>query len=411
MTESKTQVSERITPSLLVRNPLQEYYRILKLLSKGPRNKEELNLSYSKIRSKLDQDQVEPLSLKEFQTLINEMRGYDLIRFGATASEVSLGLTGKEFLEIVKDTKGDGQGLRELMLRLFFARSPKVLDFLLRLNEIKAIAFPRAPGAREFTSSGEHFSAQNSRHRRRYVEFCSKNTWLLLLTLRRDLPDAYSNIKRDELEDVILRYVEDVVSIRRSVGIPLSQSDIVERAGDAIKNYLIGASLKGVFTLSDFEIWQDRLFYLRVLNYSPSFPLFNGMLTFSITSTQEKPQGEFERMIVNDDQALYVHSPKWEFFRESFIWGIRGSFSRLYELGGLDYVRLADLRDLACYKLSIHDADFDEFMRELYRECNAGLTDVQMSFDSDIYPGRDHWKRRPLDLKGVAGKKTIVWVR
>lgn len=383
-----------------VRNPVKEYRRILNLASKET-NKDTL---YSGVARKTIGKGLR-YSKKEFNAIFNEMKAYELIDFEKKGKTVWIGKNGTKFLTCKNETE-----MRHLLLAIFLHYHPQLLNFLRKLTKKRGVAFLKPPSAVEYRSQGYYFTASNAEHRRGYISFCFDNVKKTLLRFRKDLPNMPSENELKELRRHMFLFVEEKVREGQEY---INQKSVVAWTEFAILDYLLKNQFDNAFrNIPEFEVWQDRLFFLQAINYSRSFPLFNGSLLYSICSFEKSDEeAHYEQFTMPLGVKMFIHKPSWSDIRVEFTEVLKRAYTKLSETKGLSYVRIADLRDMVCYRLRLHDSSFDNYMIEAIKESVKGDIPIRLSLDSDIYPGRDHWKRRPLDLRGAAGKRTIICVR
>lgn len=389
-----------------VRNPIRDFGKISRFVGVDGGDREEIYQQF--VKTKREGMEGVHFSKKEFSAILSEMKAYKLLDFEMRGKEICLDEGGLRLFELIKDK--NLEGIRHHITSIFCEYHPQLITFLEKLLEKKVIVIPKPPGAREYKGRGFYFTAYNSEHRKNYIDFCIGKIKELYQHLIKTSPSMLDYRMIDEMRGHIEVYVKNKVSDSDE---GVNQKNVVKWTELAIKDFLIKKEFGNTFkSVPEFDVWRDRLFFLWLVNYSPSFPLFNGSIIYP-TCTFKKPsdnQREYEHCVLSNGDSIFVNKPNWEGHKSKFAETLNTTYMKLNTLQGISYIKIADIRDMVCYKLKIHDSTFDDFLKKSFRERNTGTFPLRISLDSDIYPGREHWKRSPLLLSKASGKRTIICI-
>lgn len=389
-----------------VRNPIRDFGKISRFVGVDGGDREEIYQQF--VKTKREWMEEVHFSKKEFSAILSEMKAYKLLDFEMRGKEICLDEGGLRLFELIKDK--NLVGIRHHITSIFCEYHPQLITFLEKLLERKVIVIPKPPGAREFKGRGFRFTAHNSEHRKNYIDFCIGKIKELYQHLIKTSPSMLDVRMIDEMSDHIKVYVENKVRNRYE---GVNQKNVVKWTELAIKDFLIKKEFSNTFkSVPEFDVWLDRLFFLWLVNYSPSFPLFNGSIIYPTCTFKEPSDSrrEYEHYVLSNGDSIFVNKLYWERDGLKFSETLKMAYAKLNSLQGISYIKIADIRDMVCYKLKIHDTIFDDFLKNSFKESNKGTYPLRISLDSDIYPGREHWKRAPLLLSKASGKRTIICI-
>src|SRR5690606_12422563 len=158
-------------------------------------------------------------------------------------------------------------------------------------------------------------------------------------------------------------------------------------------------------SLSYLDLWVYRAKQLGLVNVAEYYMGISGKIVYPISIL--RPGGEKKDFDIyyeyEDGNNIYVHNPKWQNFKESFIQMLFECYLEIRQSSRTNFANLLDIRDLVCLRAKISFKKFEDFLNQSYQTNLEGNLRLDISLESDRVPEEQkatYLKREPINIGG-----------
>lgn len=163
---------------------------------------------------------------------------------------------------------------------------------------------------------------------------------------------------------------------------------IIKRIRDIWLNYLIKDVYNLNISLSYFEIWCYRGKQFGLINITEFYPNFSGRMVYPISIiTETLTSLDFiEFFKYNNNKKLFIHEPEINKIQEYFTKILFESYLELKKVKKVNFIQIADLREIVCFKIKISYKHFQALLESVYLLNLNNKTSIKISIESDKSP-------------------------
>lgn len=159
-------------------------------------------------------------------------------------------------------------------------------------------------------------------------------------------------------------------------------------------------------THRSFMVWCPRLEKFSLICYTDNNPEVPGRLLYPISSFKDNCLSKdfVVKEFVTDinNRNLFIHSPKWESVKDSFISTLLEVYQAYYNKQTIIYISLQDIRDEVCRLLRISPFLFERFLKITYEMSVRHEINYSISLETDIrLDMKVQINRRGVYLNGI----------
>ena len=202
---------------------------------------------------------------------------------------------------------------------------------------------------------------------------------------------------------------EDVHFSQRN-RLSLAMKTVAVRKFFSRKNPLTGCldfpNKRSDMTHRSFMVWCPRLAAFDMIFYTDNNPEIPGRLLFpvSVFKDENSSLAYIQKKFISDPngKCLYIHSPKWEAFQNTFIETLVEVYQKFYNKQTIIYISLQDIRDEVCRLLRINPHTFEIFLQKTYELSVQHKILYSISLETDLrLDMKIQINRRGVYLNGI----------
>ena len=159
-------------------------------------------------------------------------------------------------------------------------------------------------------------------------------------------------------------------------------------------------------THRSFMVWCPRLAAFNMIFYTDNNPEIPGRLLFpvSVFKLENTKVSYVKKSFITDPDGacLYIHSPKWDDFKDLFIETLVEVYQKYYNKQTIIYISLQDIRDEVCRLLRINPHTFELFLQKTYELSILHKIRYSISLETDLrLDMKIQINRRGVYLNGI----------
>ncbi|NQT60358.1 MAG: hypothetical protein HQ557_15365 [Bacteroidetes bacterium] len=191
---------------------------------------------------------------------------------------------------------------------------------------------------------------------------------------------------------------------------PTDYNKITKRIRDFWLTYFLQELYKCPYSMTAFDMWGYRARQIGVIQVTESYPLINGKLVYptSVIIDTVNSDDFSEIYSYSDGKHLFIHKPtlskdEESQYKETFIKTLVKGYFDLKRKVRYNFINLASLREIVCFRLKISMHTFEESLNEIYRLNLTGQLQIKISLEVDKLPEETnamYMKREPVMVDG-----------
>lgn len=191
---------------------------------------------------------------------------------------------------------------------------------------------------------------------------------------------------------------------------PKDYNKITKRIRDFWITYFLRELYNCPYSMTTFDLWCYRARQIGIIQATESYPFINGKLVYPTSVVLDNVNSEDFLDIYQypDGKHLFIHKPTLEDDEESpynnkFIDMLVKGYFDLRRQVRYNFVNLASLREIVCFRLKISMHTFEETLNEIYRLNLSGKLNISISLEVDKLPEETslrYMKREPVMVDG-----------
>jgi hypothetical protein len=159
-------------------------------------------------------------------------------------------------------------------------------------------------------------------------------------------------------------------------------------------------------THRSFMVWCPRLAAFDMIFYTDNNPEIPGRLLFPVSVFKYEYQSfsYIQKKFIMDPhgKCLYLHSPKWDTFKDTFIETLVEVYQNYYNKQTIIYISLQDIRDEVCRLLRVNPHTFELFLQNTYELSVQHKIPYSISLETDLrLDMKIQINRRGVYLNGI----------
>ncbi|MDM8525464.1 hypothetical protein QUF80_19015 [Desulfococcaceae bacterium HSG8] len=255
-----------------------------------------------------------------------------------------------------------------------------------------------------------HFNRRNIRTKKDMIRY----TESLVKKLQGDI-ERY--LKRDvdltqKNQEILEKITHDGLLPKSLLGRfePKEYQKIIKRTRDFWLTYFLRELYKCPYSLTSFDLWGYRARQIGVIQATESYPFINGKLVYptSVVLDDVRSDDFSEIYHYSDDKRLFIHEPtlgdeEKSPYKNNFIDTLVRGYFDLRRQVRYNFVNLASLREIVCFRLKIPTHTFEETLNEIYRLNLSGNLRIGISLEVDKLPEETsamYMKHKPVMVDG-----------
>lgn len=340
-----------------------------------------------------------------FRQVVEESKIYQLVRENSEGDALELTAQGKKFLNMLDKETGISEKFRYALLERMERDSGvfrQLVEFLFKNNPTRSgvLVLP-------------HYSPRELRFERAEMKttkdvraYCEKLT-------RRLEKDILSHLNKslslaEENEEILGKLVDDglLPTERDTAFRPHDYNKIIKRIRDFWITYFLQSLFECPFSMSTFEILVYRAKQIGIIHVTESYPFTNGKVVYPTSVIANTvASNDFKNVFeYNDGYGLYLHTPDFDAFRESFVAELVKGYFTIRRVNRNYFINLIALREIVCYALKISSMTFEKLLNEVYRLNILGGLKIRIALEVDRLPEETnamYLKREPVLVDGT----------
>jgi hypothetical protein len=185
---------------------------------------------------------------------------------------------------------------------------------------------------------------------------------------------------------------------------PKNYNKIIKRIRDFWLNYFLKELYKCPYSMSSFDLWVYRARQVDIIQATESYPFINGKIVYPTSVVLAHVNSDDFSKIYQypDGKNLFVHEPTFD-DKNKFVDTLVKGYFELKRQVRYNFVNLATLREIVCFRLKISMRIFEKALNEIYRLNLSGELKVRISLEVDKLPeetSTKYMKREPVMIDG-----------
>jgi len=191
---------------------------------------------------------------------------------------------------------------------------------------------------------------------------------------------------------------------------PKDYNKITKRIRDFWITYFLQELYKCPYSMTTFDLWGYRARQIGVIQATESYPFINGKLVYPTSVVLDAVDSDdfSEIYRYSDGKRLFVHEPtlgkeEESPYKNKFIETLVKGYFDLRRQVRYNFINLASLREIVCFRLKISMNSFEETLNEIYRLNLSGQLKIRISLEVDKLPEETramYLKREPVMVDG-----------
>ncbi|GBD95146.1 hypothetical protein BMS3Bbin05_00353 [bacterium BMS3Bbin05] len=191
---------------------------------------------------------------------------------------------------------------------------------------------------------------------------------------------------------------------------PKDYNKITKRIRDFWLTYFLQELYKCPYSMTSFDMWGYRARQIGVIQVTESYPFINGKLVYPTSVVIDAVHSDdFSKIYhYSDGKHLFVHKPtlgaeEESPYKEKFIDTLVKGYFDLRRQVRYNFINLASLREIVCFRLKISMHSFEETLNEIYRLNLSGQLKIRISLEVDKLPEETsalYMKQEPVMVDG-----------
>ena len=191
---------------------------------------------------------------------------------------------------------------------------------------------------------------------------------------------------------------------------PKDYNKIIKRIRDFWITYFLKKLYKCPYSMTTFDLWGYRAKQIGVIQATESYPFINGKLVYPTSVVLDVVHSDdfSDRYQYEDGKHLFVHEPRFgdeeeSLYKNNFIDTLVKGYFDLRRKVRYNFVNLASLREIVCFRLKISMYLFEETLNEIYRLNLSGQLKIRISLEVDKLPEETnamYMKHEPVMIDG-----------
>lgn len=343
-----------------------------------------------------------------FNKVKDECKEYDLL---TEAEDHTIHLT-EEGKRLLVQYRNRTEGIRSFNLSIFILMENAhkafrtLVEFLYEANskESGVLVFPH------YSPLELHFNRKNIQTTKDMTLY----TESLVKKLQGDI-EKYLRRKVDltqKNQELLNKITCDGLLSKNSSGRfnPKEYNMITKRIRDFWLTYFLQELYKCPYSMTTFDLWGYRARQIGVIQATESHPSINGKLVYPTSVVLDKVHSDdfTEIYHYSDGKRLFVHKPtigdeEESLYKNNFVDTLVKGYFDLKRPVRYNFINLASLREIVCYKLKISTYTFEETLNEIYRLNLSGRLKIRISLEVDKLPEETsamYMKQEPVMVDG-----------
>lgn len=223
--------------------------------------------------------------------------------------------------------------------------------------------------------------------------------------LSKDITD-HLNVKRDltEKKELLIQKLRSAELLKEDPEELFDNNHynvILKRIRDYWLNFFLNDVYSIQMSLSYFDIWCYRGKQLGIVNATEFYHNFDGKVIYpvSLLATEVSNKDFIAFFSYADGKSLYIHAPTFDSIQDIFTKSVHESYIDIKRKVKTNFINLADLRDIVCFKLRISYEKFAEYLEALYQLNLKNEVKISISLEADKLPSETkamYLKREPI---------------
>lgn len=174
---------------------------------------------------------------------------------------------------------------------------------------------------------------------------------------------------------------------------PKNYNKITKRIRDFWITYFLQELYKCPYSMTSFDSWGYRARQIGVIQATESYPFINGKLVYPTSVVLDAVHSnDFSEIYhYSDGKRLFVHKPtlgdeEESPYKNKFVATLVEGYFDLKRQVRYNFINLASLREIVCFRLKISMHTFEETLNEIYRLNLSGQLKIRISLEVDKLP-------------------------
>jgi len=174
---------------------------------------------------------------------------------------------------------------------------------------------------------------------------------------------------------------------------PKEYNKITKRIRDFWITYFLQELYKCPHSMTSFDSWGYRARQIGVIQATESYPFINGKLVYPTSVVLDAVHSDdfSEIYHYSDGKRLFVHKPtlgdeEESPYKNKFVATLVEGYFDLKRQVRYNFINLASLREIVCFRLKISMQTFEETLNEIYRLNLSGQLKIRISLEVDKLP-------------------------
>ena len=191
---------------------------------------------------------------------------------------------------------------------------------------------------------------------------------------------------------------------------PKEYNKITKRIRDFWLTYFLQELYKCPYSMTSFDLWGYRARQIGVIQATESYPFINGKLVYPTSVVLDAVHSDdfSEIYHYSDGKRLFVHKPtlgdeEESPYKNKFVDTLVKGYFDLKRQVRYNFINLASLREIVCFRLKISMHTFEETLNEIYRLNLSGQLKIRISLEVDKLPEETsamYMKHEPVMVDG-----------
>ncbi len=191
---------------------------------------------------------------------------------------------------------------------------------------------------------------------------------------------------------------------------PKEYNKITKRIRDFYLTYFLQELYKCPYSMTSFDMWGYRARQIGVIQVTESYPFINGKLVYPTSVVIDAVHSDdfSEIYHYSDGKHLFIHKPtlgaeEESPYKEKFVDTLVKGYFDLKRQVRYNFINLASLREIVCFRLKISMHTFEETLNEIYRLNLSGQLKIRISLEVDKLPEETsamYMKHEPVIVDG-----------
>ncbi|MDM8535452.1 hypothetical protein QUF70_01725 [Desulfobacterales bacterium HSG17] len=197
---------------------------------------------------------------------------------------------------------------------------------------------------------------------------------------------------------------------------PEDYNKITKRIRDFWITYFLRELYNCPYSMISFDLWCYRARQIGVIQATEYYPFINGKLVYPTSVVLDNVHSDDFSDIYqySDGRHLFIHKPilgddEESPYNNKFVDTLVKGYFDLRRQVRYNFVNLASLREIVCFRLKISMHTFEETLNEIYRLNLSGKLNISISLEVDKLPEETsvrYMKREPVMVDG--GYRNII---